>query len=371
MPLTAHVSSSSTTKPMSRHTSGGSARNKLATVGIGDHGMPMEPEPFDLLSASLPDAVARHELFAAVKAEFDPGDPVPSLDALRSMAAHLPAFQRQRQWVVRDGGGIVGWAQLEILDTVSNRTLGDFRIEVLPTHRRRGIGATLLDVLAEAAISEGRTTLGCQARTGSPGEAFLHSRGAQMRSPFRHSRLTVAAVDRAMLTGWAERAAERAADYSLVGWDDPCPEEHLERFTEVVHVMNTAPLDDLEREDDVWTVEQIRAWQSSLEQRGHAGWTLCARHDPSGRFVGFTELGFWPWTPVLAFQGDTGVHPDHRNRGLGRWLKATMLLRLMTERPEVQSVDTGNASSNRAMLAINEAMGFRPHRTGGFWQLKL
>jgi hypothetical protein len=34
------------------------------------------------------------------------------------------------------------------------------------------------------------------------------------------------------------------------------------------------------------------------------------------------------------------------------------LLRLLDERPAVEVVDTGNASTNRAMLAINDALGF-------------
>jgi hypothetical protein len=48
-----------------------------------------------------------------------------------------------------------------------------------------------------------------------------------------------------------------------------------------------------------------------------------------------------------------------------------MLQRVLRERPDVRYVDTGNAGSNRPMLAINIALGFKPHRIGGFWQLKI
>jgi GNAT superfamily N-acetyltransferase len=60
------------------------------------------------------------------------------------------------------------------------------------------------------------------------------------------------------------------------------------------------------------------------------------------------------------WQGGTAVDPTHRNKGLGRWLKAAMLQRLLDERPEVANVDTWNAGSNEPMLAINVALGFRP-----------
>ena len=74
---------------------------------------------------------------------------------------------------------------------------------------------------------------------------------------------------------------------------------------------------------------------------------------------------------LFLWQGDTGVWPEHRERGLGRWLKAVNGLRLIEERPEVRWLYTGNAASNRAMLAINDAMGFRPVRYIGAWQVSV
>jgi GNAT superfamily N-acetyltransferase len=91
---------------------------------------------------------------------------------------------------------------------------------------------------------------------------------------------------------------------------------------------------------------------------GNTSWTVCARDDRTGRFVGYTELSLSHWRPWLAGQGDTGVHPDHRQRGIGRWLKAHNALRLLAEKPGVELIETWNAASNAAMLSINRAMGF-------------
>ena len=62
----------------------------------------------------------------------------------------------------------------------------------------------------------------------------------------------------------------------------------------------------------------------------------------------------------MAFQGDTGVRPDHRGHGLGAWMKAVNHLRLADERPDVEWVQTWNAASNEPMLRINRALGFAP-----------
>jgi mycothiol synthase len=331
--------------------------------------MEMDVVPFDWSSATDAQARARYELSATVTAELSPGDPVMPLEHMRVATQNLWAWERQREWVVWDGDALLGWARLELEDLDTNEDQASFRIEVEPAARRRGVASRLLETVARSALDEKRTTLGAATFDGSAGEPFLSAMGGTKRQPFRVSLCRIADVDVDMLRGWVKRASERAGGYSMVGWDDPCPDDLLEAFTEVAHVMNTAPLDDIEQEDWVLTPAQMLDWQEALARRGHVGWVFAARHDATGQFAGFTEMGFWPWAPERGFQGDTGVHPDHRNLGLGRWLKAAMLLRVLDERPEVEAVETGNASSNEAMLAINVAMGFRPHHHGGYWQL--
>jgi GNAT superfamily N-acetyltransferase len=67
---------------------------------------------------------------------------------------------------------------------------------------------------------------------------------------------------------------------------------------------------------------------------------------------------------------DTAVSREYQNRGLGRWLKAAMLQKLITERPNVKRVRTGNAHSNAPMLRINNELGFKPLRTEHMWQVE-
>ena len=62
----------------------------------------------------------------------------------------------------------------------------------------------------------------------------------------------------------------------------------------------------------------------------------------------------------LLGQGGTAVVPTHRGRGIGKWLKATMLERVLDEWPGATLVRTGNADANAPMLAINTRLGFRP-----------
>jgi GNAT superfamily N-acetyltransferase len=163
----------------------------------------------------------------------------------------------------------------------------------------------------------------------------------------------------AQLEGWVARAAERASDYELVGWIGPCPDERVEAFVAEQTVMNTAPTENLEYEDEIFSVERLRDRESRWSERGADWRTLVAVHGPSGEMVAHTEVMLPTKWPERAYQNDTGVDPAHREKGLGRWLKAQMLLDVMRDQPDVTAITTFNAGSNAAMLGINYAMGFR------------
>ena len=123
--------------------------------------------------------------------------------------------------------------------------------------------------------------------------------------------------------------------------------------------MNDAPHDD-HIEDEIWTVDELRDVEATYKAQGLIRWTMYAQEVSSGAYAGYTEVYWNPLQPTLLQQGDTAVLPAYRNLGLGRWLKAAMILRVLAERPEVRFVRTANADANQPMLNINYEMGFRP-----------
>jgi mycothiol synthase len=134
--------------------------------------------------------------------------------------------------------------------------------------------------------------------------------------------------------------------------------------------MNSAPRTET-FEDFAMTAEQIRQREEMSIRRGHRLWAVCARHDPSGELVGFTEIFLNAHRPWLAEQDNTGVDPIHRDKGLGRWIKAVNARRLLDQHPEVRIVETWNADVNAPMLAINDAMGFRCAVRWQEWEIEV
>ena len=88
------------------------------------------------------------------------------------------------------------------------------------------------------------------------------------------------------------------------------------------------------------------------------------------KFAGYTEVVWNPNRPEIISQGMTGVFPDYRNKGLGRWLKAVMLDRILTRRPQAKFVRTENADMNAPMMKINTELGFKPYIAESIWQVE-
>ncbi|HEV7536523.1 MAG TPA: GNAT family N-acetyltransferase, partial [Acidimicrobiia bacterium] len=296
-------------------------------------------QPFDPVTASDADLAGLHALDVALEAEALPGEPVAPLAHSLARYRHALPFEVRRGWVVRQGGAsgqIVARAAVSYADVPENRHHADVWVGVHPAVRGLGIGSVLLQRAVDAARRWGCTVLDFEARVGGPGEPFLRSVAAERRLVERRSRCRTAAIDRALLEGWVRRAGERAPGYSLVAWDGPCPDELVAAFVTLKGVMNTAPLEALEWDEERLTVERWRQAESTFAARGVELWAVCARHDDSGELAGYTELALLGDWPEMAWQEDTGVWPKHRERGLGRWLKAVNALRLLDERPEVR-----------------------------------
>jgi GNAT superfamily N-acetyltransferase len=143
----------------------------------------------------------------------------------------------------------------------------------------------------------------------------------------------------------------------------------MEKFLAAVLVMNDAPRDAIEMNDFTITADQIREQEKVAKAVGLEAWQLIARRKSDGVWAGIHDVMWNPAEPETVYVGATGVFPEHRGHALGKWLKATMTLRVMDERPQVTSIRTGNADSNDAMLGINREMGYVPFISQAVWEI--
>lgn len=325
--------------------------------------------PFDPTSASREEWARYHRFRRQRHRESRPEDPLEG-DATTEtlMRQGYPQARGLRFAALRakEAGAQVGALEFWVSEEGSpeyetNRHLAWIWLEVLAPHRRRGVGRLLLARTAELARQHGKRVLSFETDE-EDGQGFLASIGAEVKSRGRESRLHLEDVDWRLVEAWARDGVRRNPTTSLRLLEGPIPEELQGAYCRTLtEVLNQQPFDELDHGDIVVTPEVSRAWEARIASVGGALLTGLTR-EPDGDVSGLTDVRYYPEEAPLAYQGMTGVREQHRGHGLGKWLKAAMLLHLRDAYPEIQVLRTGNAVSNAAMLSINVRLGFKPHR---------
>jgi hypothetical protein len=116
---------------------------------------------------------------------------------------------------------------------------------------------------------------------------------------------------------------------------------------------------ELDIEPEVWTLERVRNSEERLERQGRHQRRTVARA-PDGSLVALTEMLASDEQTEIGWQGGTLVLPEHRGHRLGMATKIANLHQYVADFPDVRTVHAWNAEMNGPMVAINEALGFRP-----------
>lgn len=321
---------------------------------------------------SRPEAELREyaELIRAVEHERVPEDPPTPVEVFLSRFRNPPPMARRTEWLARTAEGeLIGRAYQFRFETEENPHLREVAIEVRADHRRRGLGNRLFAELVRAAGDgpEIVITLDTSDRIGA-GEEFARRIGAQKGLEQHMNQLAIADVDPAMLRAWASLSP---AGYRLVWIDGDVPNELMPSVVAAYEGMNLAPRGGMRMNDWRETPERIREWDELRRRTGGERRLLLAIDDATGETAGYTETLFDPRVPHLVRQHGTAVLPAHRGQGIGKWVKALMLERVLAERPTARLVRTGNADVNAPMLSINTRLGFKPAWAKTWWQLPL
>src|SRR3954447_1662904 len=240
-----------------------------------------------------------------------------------------------------------------------NRHLAWVDVRIRPDRRRRGFGRTLVEGMEEEARQAGRTSIGTDGWESAGSSAFATGLGLAPVSSAIDRRQVVGDLDRDRLRALFDEAAAAADGYELVRIKGRLPGDLVEAMVTLVSAINDAPTDDLDVEDEVFTPARLADYEEATLAKGDRLYRLVARHRRSGELAGHTVVTVRGGQPWIAHQHDTAVARGHRGRRLGLLLKAGMLLWLAEVEPGIQTVDTFNAESNRHMISVNEALGYR------------
>lgn len=293
--------------------------------------------------------------------------PIESLADVRVLFRTPESSYLREAYAALDGETVVGTGQLEA-PLRDNPRYADVQVAVPPEHRRRGIGAALWDALHDRCRTLRRSTVGAAVmqpigEDPVPGSSFAARCGFVHKMTEVRQRLELpVAAER--LDELEAHAHERTGAYTLRSWQGPCPDEYAEQYARLKGLLATdAPKGDLEYEPEVWDVERLRENERVSAAQGRTVFTTVAV-SPTGSLAGHTQIG----VATKAHQWDTLVDHAHRGHRLGLALKVANLRILSASRPDLRTVGTWNAPDNGPMIAVNDALGFRPLERDEEWQ---
>jgi RimJ/RimL family protein N-acetyltransferase len=198
---------------------------------------------------------------------------------------------------------------------------------------------------------------------------FLLGLGGNVLSERATNRLYLSEVNWDMIQRWRQECPGRAKNVNLERFSE-VPEKDLEQYAKLyTQTWNQAPLEDAAPEFIV-TPDSRRNMEAYFKSQGEE-WTTIISREQDGTISGLTEIWHNQDACYLVEQGLTGVSYSYRGRGLGKWLKAEMLLYLRDKHPHVRAVEAGNADANAPMLSINQRMGFKPYRKELFMKYQI
>jgi GNAT superfamily N-acetyltransferase len=316
---------------------------------------------------------AFHVLRRMREQERRPDDPIQPDGEVEARMKKPNPFEQQYWYLIRSNDHPVSLFSAETVlpanaEYETNRHLLWADVFVRPDARRRGIASRWLPVIVEVMERHGCTVVGFFAENDAA-HGFLKWLGAGPKLNDIESRLKMSDVDWAMVERWMKEGADRSPETKLEIYDGPLPDGILPDFaTQITSMLNTMPMEDLDIGKIIITPERIKDWNARQALVGELPHTLLTR-EPDGIISGITDVTWAPYRRTLVHQQFTGVRPDARGRGLGKWLKAAMLLHLREIYPDVEWIVTDNAHSNGPMLKINRTLGFKAYRTGVEYQI--
>jgi GNAT superfamily N-acetyltransferase len=305
--------------------------------------------------------------------ESRPDEPQRPDDLEERRRRHDNPFQIQHHYEIARDGVLLSWfsgssSKPGTAGHESNKHLFWADLYVRPEARRHRLASSWLPLIVELMETHGCTVLGIGTEEPS-GHAFLRWLGAEGKFSGAENRLALAGVDWKLVDRWIAQGSQRSPRTRLEIYDGPLPEAMWNEFgPQLASLVNSAPWEDMDHGEVVITPDHMRDLYARLKLGDERLHTMIAR-EPDGTMSAVTDTTWAPHRPAVIEQRFTGVRPDARGRGLGKWIKAAMLAHLRELYPEAGWVVTDNAGSNAPMLAINKKLGFKEFRAGTEYQI--
>lgn len=307
------------------------------------------------------------DTFKKFHEEMYPGDPLPSKEITKKeMKNPDPDFKNFRWLVLSEEHdmNVIGYGRATIYNESSpayqpNKHIAFAFLFVDSEYRRLGIGTDLLKILV-AKVKEEKKAVFQGGSQHESGKNFCQKHGGKIALTEEESRLKLEEVDWKLINEWIDEGSQRAVGITIERFETVA-EKDMEEYCQIyTETLNQVPKGELEWE--ALETPETRRIREERQKLLETTWTTIIAREKDGTISGLTETVYYPDRATLLFQGLTSVKEEYRGRGIGKWLKATMITYAKKTFPEVKFLVTDFAVSNAPMITINKRLGFKKHK---------
>lgn len=134
---------------------------------------------------------------------------------------------------------------------------------------------------------------------------------------------------------------------------DDLMEEYIHVFKELLHDMPP----NSEIGEFNLTAEKEKKLQERAKAKNHTSYKYLIFNE-NNKLIAHTNVRINKNNPKSAAQYMTGVLHRYRRKGLAKWLKSSMLIKIMQDFPTMESIKTNTHPSNRGSIEVSQQMGF-------------
>ncbi|MHA2358567.1 MAG: GNAT family N-acetyltransferase [Candidatus Heimdallarchaeaceae archaeon] len=312
--------------------------------------------------------------------EEDPDEPPFPREVRRQYLLDPHPHYKSYRWIIypskEETERLIGYGNLgidlkEYPNYEENKHIGWFNIYVSKEYRRKGLGTLILRIILDKSKELERISTLQSGTSFDEGFKFCNNYQGSIAIESTENRLYLSEVDWKLMKEWRKAGLElsKKENISIRDFYD-CPEDIIEEYMKVyTETWNQMPYGEMEGRPK-FTPETRRLDEKRDKEKG-VEWYTKISVETDGTISGLTEYFYFPQRSHRIGQGLTGVKEAYRDRGLGKWLKAEMLVHIRDKFPDLKFVSTGNATENAPMLSINKRMGFKEIRHYKLYKFKL
>lgn len=243
-----------------------------------------------------------------------------------------------------------------------NRDSLEFDIFIEEQHRRNGLGTIAMKHLAQLARAHGKTKLETSCGT-NEGELFCRHFGAKILFEDNQRFMALRDFDVSKLKLMTTLEPEKAGSVTIEfhkqwsGQDKTQISKFYGYLSDEANDIENSEKEELSEHE----IMDDEDFNNALVKNG--GYPiLCLARESNGTILGISEIAVFGHNLKHASQGLTGVRKEYRGRGLGKALKASMMLHLIENYPQIETTGSHNSVKNIGINRINDELGFKVTR---------